>query len=436
MRRFQRFLSLDDFEHAARRRLPRPLFGYIHGGVEENLSVSGNRAAFARIGFVPRVLRSVRQRSTETTLFGQTWAAPFGVAPMGIAAITSYRGDLTLARAAAAANIPFIMSGASLIRLEEVAQANPDAWFQAYLHYDTDKIRPMLERVARAGYRTLVVTVDTPVAGNRENNIRVGFRTPLRPSLRLALDGVLRPRWLFGVLLRTLALHGMPHFENSSHERGAPLISSRAERDYSQRGQLNWDHIRFIREHWRGRLVIKGILSAEDARLAVEHGADGIIVSNHGGRQLDGAVSPLVVLPGVVAAAGGAAVMIDSGFRRGADVIKALALGADFVFVGRPFAFAAAAGGAGAVARAIELLAAEVDRNMALLGCTTVRQIDRTCLWATDDVPSADAHRSKGLPRLRPRAWRGGAPRLEEEDAGGTAGLDNELGRGKPSLPE
>jgi len=213
-----------------------------------------------------------------------------------------------------------------------------------------------------------VVTVDIPVSANRENNVRTGFSTPLRPSLRLAWQGLTHPRWLFGVALRTLLAHGIPHFENSFATRGAPIISSNILRDFSARDHLSWAHIVRIRRQWRGALVIKGILSAEDAQQARALGVDGIIVSNHGGRQLDGAVAPLRVLPEIVAAAGPMTVMMDSGVRRGSDALKALALGARCVFVGRPFNYAAALAGQTGVAHAIGLLRDEVDRNMAMLG--------------------------------------------------------------------
>ena len=380
MQNLNKFLCLDDFELVAKRRLPRPLFGYVQSGVEENWSLKSNRMAFDDLGFVTRILRSVEARETETDLFGKVWSAPFGVAPMGLLAALAFDADVSLARAAKAANIPFIQSGASLIRMEQVADANPDAWFQAYLHYDVDQIAPMLERVENAGFRTLVVTVDTPVGGNRENNIRHGFRTPLRPNVRLMWDGLIRPYWLTCVMIRTLISRGMPHFENSSHERGAPLISPRAERDYSQRGRLNWDHLRFIRDNWPGKLVLKGVLSAHDVQLAADLRVDGVILSNHGGRQLDCAVPPLLMLKDAIAAAGPMPVMIDSGFRRGSDVIKALALGAAFVFVGRPFAYAVTVGNQEGAARAIDLLTSEIDRNLALLGCTTVSQLDQSFL--------------------------------------------------------
>ena len=374
--RLRGILSLDDFEPAARRHLPRPIFGYIAGAVETNRSLAANREAFDEHAFVPRVLVDISRRSTQCPLFGKSWSAPFGIAPMGICALSSYRGDLVLARAAADAGVPMIMSGSSLIRLEEVASACPGTWFQAYLPGDEPRIGALIERVAAAGFRTLVITVDTPVSANRENNLRTGFSTPLRPTPRLFWDGITHPRWLFGTFLRTLLRHGMPHFENNYATRGAPIVSRNVARDFSDRGHLNWAHFRFIRSIWPGRLVIKGILSADDARIARDAGADGIIVSNHGGRQLDGAVAPLRVLPSIVAACPDLPVMMDSGVRRGTDVLKALALGARCVFVGRPFAYAAAVGGVAGVTHAIDLLTQEISRDLAMLGVNDVEALD------------------------------------------------------------
>ena len=373
--RLASILCLDDFETAARRHLPRPIFGYVAGAVESNRSYRDNREAFDDYRFLPRVLVDISRRSTQTTLFGQTHSVPFGIAPMGIEALYAYRGDLVLARTAARAKLPMIMSGSSLIRLEDVAADSPGTWFQAYLPGDPAQIEALIARVAAAGFQTLVITVDTPVSANRENNVRTGFSTPLRPSLRLAWDGLSHPRWLFGTFLRTIVQHGMPHFENNYATRGAPILSSRVARDFAARGHLNWAHFARIREIWKGRLVIKGVLAPDDARLACDHGAQGIIVSNHGGRQLDGAVAPLRVLASVVAACPGVPVMMDSGVRRGTDVLKALALGARFVFVGRPFAYAAAIAGEAGVAHAIDLLTQEVSRDMAMLGINTLDEL-------------------------------------------------------------
>src|SRR6185437_6823550 len=283
----------------------------------------------------------------------------------------AYRGDLVLAAAAAQANVPMMMSGSSLIRLEDVVAASPSTWFQAYLPGDEKAIVALIERVTDAGFQTLVVTVDSQVAGNRENNIRAGFSTPLKPTLRLAWDGVTHPRWLFGTFLRTIARHGMPHFENNFAERGAPILSRHVERDLTGRAHLHWGHLERIREQWKGRLVVKGVAHPEDARIARESGVDGVIVSNHGGRQLDGTVSGLRTLSAIAAAKGAMAVMMDGGIRRGTDVLKALALGADFVWVGRPFNYAAAVAGEAGVAHAIAILGGEVERNMALLGVTS-----------------------------------------------------------------
>lgn len=380
--RLRHILSLTDFEDRARRHLPRPIFGYVAGAAEDNCSLRENREAFNDYSFAPRVLVDVSHRDHKITLFGHEYSAPFGIAPMGIAALSAYRADVVLARVAQEENIPSIMSGSSLVPMEEVAQAAPATWFQAYLPGDPKRIEALLARITRSGFNTLVVTVDIPVSANRENNVRAGFSTPLRPTLRLAWDGLSRPRWLLGTFVKTLARHGMPHFENSFAERGAPILSSSVLRDFSARDHLNWEHLIQIRRRWKGVLVIKGILSVADALRAKQAGADGIILSNHGGRQLDGAIAPLRVLPAVVDAVGDYPVMIDSGFRRGSDVLKALALGARAVFIGRPFNCAAAVAREAGVAHAIRLLREEIDRDMAMLGTTSCAALDRGVLIA------------------------------------------------------
>jgi L-lactate dehydrogenase (cytochrome) len=372
-------LALEDFEAPARRYIPRPIYGYVSGGVECNVTLGWNRSAFEDIALVPRMLVGVSQRSQKTELFGRTYDSPFGIAPMGGTSLAGYEGDLALARAAKANNIPMILSGASLTPLEKVRAASPhNTWFQAYLPGEEQPITELVERVAQAGYDTLVLTVDIPVGSNRENNVRNGYNAPLRPSLRLALQCLAHPRWLLGTALRTYFTTGMPHFENMG--KRTPLVSSTAVRERANRDHLNWEHVALMRRLWKGKLIIKGILAKEDAVIAREHGADGIIVSNHGGRQLDTATSPLRVLPGIVAASGDMTVMMDSGFRRGTDVLKALALGAKFVFVGRPMLYAAAVAGETGVSHAIRLLRDEVDRDMAMLGTNTIREVTRAQL--------------------------------------------------------
>ena len=329
---------------------------------------------------MPRALVDTLQRSAATTLFGEARPLPFGIAPMGAAALMGYRADLAMAAAAAAAGIPFVLSGSSLIRLEDVAQAGGAPWFQAYVPGDAARIDALVDRVAAAGYRTLVLTVDVPVGANRENNVRNRFSLPLRPSVRLALDGIAHPVWLWDTAARTLLRHGMPHFENMMAERGPPILSRALDRQLGQRETLAWRHLEQIRRRWSGRLVVKGILAAEDARMAREAGADGVIVSNHGGRQLDYAVAPLHALPAVRAVSGNMTVMLDGGIRRGSDVLKALALGADFVFVGRPMLYAAAVAGHAGVAHAIALLREEIERDMALLGINALTQMTAALL--------------------------------------------------------
>jgi L-lactate dehydrogenase (cytochrome) len=371
----RRILKLDDFEPAAKRHLPRPLYSYVSGGVEDFVSLRDNRAAFGEWGFVPRVLVGVGNRTQSVELLGKTYAHPFGIGPMGISAMTAYRGDLVLARCARQANIPMVVSGSSLIRLEDIVAENPDAWFQAYLPGDPSRIDPLVDRITKAGYRTLMLTVDTPATPNREHNLRAGFTSPLKPSLRLAWDGITRPRWLFGTFVPTLMRHGMPHFENSYAERGVAMLSRGVMRDFGERGHLDWTHVARIRARWHGTLVIKGIMHPDDACLARDHGADAVIVSNHGGRQLDTTVSALRVLPDVVAACKEIPVIVDGGVRRGTDVLKAIALGARFVFVARPFNYAAAIAGDAGVAHAIRLLGSEVDRDMAMLGVRNIAEM-------------------------------------------------------------
>jgi L-lactate dehydrogenase (cytochrome) len=371
-RRLKGYFSLDDFEAAARRRLPRFIHGFVAGGAETEAGIRDNRAAFGDYAFVPRVLVSVPARAQRTSLFGREYASPFGIAPMGAAALCGYRADIAMARAAAAANVPMVLSASSLIALETVRREDAANWYQAYIPGDAARIAAVLDRVGAAGYDTIVVTADVPVPANRENNLRNDFRLPVVVTPRVALDCALHPSWLFGTLARTLLRHGMPHFENMEGVRGPPIFSASQLRNTERRDELSWDHIALIRARWSGNLVVKGILSREDARIARESGADGIILSNHGGRQLDGAIAPLRVLPEIVAEAGTMPVMMDGGVRRGTDILKALALGARFVFVGRPMLFAAALAGEAGVVHAIALLKAEIDRDLALVGLSDI----------------------------------------------------------------
>lgn len=374
-RHLRRYLCLDDFEPSARRIMPKFLYGYVSGGAESDAALRDNRNAFDEYGFVPRVLNDVSSRNQTTTLFGKTYASPFGIPPMGSSALCAYRGDIVYARAAATLNVPMILSAASLIRLEDVIKENPGAWYQAYLAGVPERIEPLVDRVAAAGYDTFVITADVPVQPNRENNIRNGFQTPMKITPQVAWDTITHPRWLFDTFARTYLNHGMPRFENMDATAGPPVLSKNLMRNIGARDQLAWRHVELIRKRWKGKLVIKGLVSPADARMARESGVDGVLVSNHGGRQLDYTFAGLRTLPEIAAEARGMTVMVDGGIRRGTDVIKALALGAHFVFVGRPFLYAAVAAGQPGVERAITLLQEEIHRDLALLGIRSLAEI-------------------------------------------------------------
>jgi L-lactate dehydrogenase (cytochrome) len=346
--------------------------------VETNASLDGNRSAFSEYEFMPRVLVNTKARHQKTTLFGRTYDLPFGFPPMGATALAAYRGDDALAKVAAELNTVMIQSGASLMPMERVREVGPTAWFQAYLPGEPDIIIPLVERAQTAGFETLVLTVDVQVAANRENNVRAGWSSPMKPSLRLAWDGMIRPRWLLGTFARTILKHGMPHLENMGFPR-IPILGN-IERPRMGRDGLNWEHVELMRKIWKGNLVLKGVLSRHDVRIARESGVNGIMVSNHGGRQLDGTVAPFRALPGARAEAGNMAIMMDSGIRRGTDVLKALAMGADFVFVGRPFLYAASIAGEAGVRHAANLLREEISRNMAMLGISSVAEMNRELL--------------------------------------------------------
>ena len=386
-RRLDRVLELDDFEAAAAPRLPRATQAYVRNGAESGAALRNNHERFGDWRFVPRMLRGVSNRDQSTTLFGRRYSAPFAVAPMGAASVISFDADNRLARAARAASIPYTLSANSITPMEELHRSNPDAWFAAYLPEDRRIIEAMVDRVGRAGFPLLMVTVDVPVPSNRPGEKRAGYSMPLRPKPRLIWDSVTHPRWLAGTFARTLAKRGVPVIANILPSGGPHLFSTAIGR-VTGAASFDWSHIDLIRRRWPGHLVIKGLLDPEDAHLAAEHGVDGIVVSNHGGRQLDFAVSPIEMLPAIKARSGSMTVLTDSGFRRGTDILKALALGADAVMIGRPFLYAATLAGQEGGARAIDILKREIDIDMGLLGINGPHEIDRAMLL--DARPTRD----------------------------------------------
>ncbi|WP_414449899.1 alpha-hydroxy-acid oxidizing protein [Burkholderia sp. 22PA0099] len=371
-------VNVEDFRRLARRRLPRRVFDYLDGGAEDERGLDRNRDAFSRIAFVPRRLVDVSTRTLDTTLFGKPQAAPFVIAPTGLNGLIWPDGDIALARAAAQAGVPFAMSTASNVTLERLAgEAGGEPWFQLYVMHRA-LADSLAERAARAGYRTLVVTVDVPLNGKRERDLRNGFALPLRYTPRVLLDGLLHPRWSCALL----ANGGVPTLANVGADDGASVEVKAALLKRQMDASFNWQDLRRLRDRWPHRLLVKGILAADDARACLELGADGVILSNHGARQLDDAIAPIDVLAATRRACdagehvdGRGALLMDSGIRRGADVVKALALGADAVLLGRATLYGLAVAGEAGASRVIAILKDEIDRTLAMLGCRSVAEL-------------------------------------------------------------
>jgi len=373
-------LNLNDFEMLARRHLPKAIYGYVQGGADDATCLIHNRDALAHIRLVPRVLQDVSACTQGVTLFGQHYASPFMIAPMGASAIVGHDADNAMAKAARAANIPYILSANAITPIEEIGRSYPGSWFAGYQKPDEKNIERMLKRVADAGFTAYFLTADVAVGSNRENNMRNGYTMPFRPTTRLALDMARHPSWLYRTGWRTLLQRGVPKISNIDPVQ-RPSIFSREITAVTGYASFSWKHAEMIRRLWKGAFIIKGILSPEDARIAREIGAEGVVVSNHGGRQLDCAVSPVEVLEAVRAQSNDMTVLVDSGFRRGTDIVKGLALGADAVMIGRPFLYAAALGGEAGIKHAIRVLQRELHIDMSLLGvnsCRALREVGRT----------------------------------------------------------
>jgi len=381
-------LNIDDLRSLARKRLPRAVFDFIDGGAEDEWTLRSNRAQFDNWGLVPRFPVNVGQRDRTVRLFGQTYNAPLVISPTGMMGLARARADLYLARAAHDCGIPFTMSTVATVSIEEVA-ANTRAhlWFQLFVLRDRKLTQDLMNRARSAGYRALVLSVDCPVAGKRERDPRNGLTVPLKLTPRNMLDLLRRVSWLL-----ELARHGPPRPENlvgSMAEHASPQALT-AYMETQLDPTVTWKDIDWVRSQWSGPLIIKGLTSPKDAVESVGHGADGIVVSNHGGRQLDGTVPSLEALRRIVDCVGSrTTVFCDSGFRRGTDIVKALSLGARAVFLGRATAYGVAAGGHAGASRALTILCDEIDRTMALMGLRTLTDIDRTVLWELRK-PSSD----------------------------------------------
>ena len=370
-----RALNVADLRELARRRIPRFVFEYVDGGAEDEVTLRGNRAAFERLRLLPRTLIDTAARHQRTPILATEAQAPMVIAPTGFNGMVYPQGDLVLAHAAARWGIPFTLSTVSTVRLEEVAQrAGGRLWMQLYVMKDRAIARDIMQRAAACGYEALVFTTDANVFGNREWDQR-GYRSPGKPTLRTMFNTLRHPRWLANVMVR----HGMPRFRNLESFLPPAAMTALGGSTVIPKlfdATLSWDDINWIRQLWRGKLLIKGVLTVSDAERAASLGCDGIVITNHGGRQLDSCVAPIDMLPEIVAAVGGRlAVLLDSGVRRGTDIAKALALGAQAVMIGRPTLYGLAAAGEAGVERALSILTTEFDRVLGQLGCNQVADL-------------------------------------------------------------
>ena len=373
--------NIDDLRRMARARLPRGVYDFFERGSEDEACRAGNRAGWAAVKLLPRVLRDVSNVDPSVDLFGALSAFPLAVAPTGAAGLLHYRGDLSLARAAAQAGVPFTISSASNMDIERIAEAGGRLWFQLYMFENRALSTDVLRRAADLGCDTLLVTTDIPVPSNREYNRRNGFGTPFKLTSRNATDILSHPGWFTSVMCRYLLNEGLPRQANlPAHLKS--VVTKTAPLGARFRGdRLTWEEADRIRSEWPGKVLLKGILRPEDAERAVALGFDGVVVSNHGGRSLDSAPATAVALPAIVAAVGARmTVLVDSGITRGSDIAKALALGAHGVLAGRAPLYGLAVGGEAGVARALALLKAEFVTTMGLLGAQTVAEIDADVL--------------------------------------------------------
>ena len=369
-------INLDDLRLLAKRRLPKIAFDFIEGGVDDELCLSRNRDAFAQYRLLPRYMNDVSTRDQTATLMGRSYARPFGFSPMGILGLFRPNADLMLAEAAAYADIPYLMSSASSASIEAAAKLAPgQTWFQLYGTSNPTINEDMVRRARDLNLSTLVVTIDVPVNSNRERNRRNGFSRPLKMTPSIVIEALKHPGWLMDFLKSG----GIPVMENWVPYASKGASASEVNDLYgtlTPAPMVTWSNIEQIRAQWPGNLVLKGILHPQDAVRAAEIGAQAIIVSNHGGRQLDTAPSPLDMLPEIHAAVGDRIELIlDSGVRRGSDVVIAMCLGARLVLFGRPPLYGAAAGGTAGVKRAIEIMGKEIDTIMAQIGCSSLAQL-------------------------------------------------------------
>ncbi|MGH6817081.1 MAG: alpha-hydroxy acid oxidase [Hyphomicrobiaceae bacterium] len=382
-------VNIQDLRRRARRRLPKPIFDFLDGGAQDETTLAANRADFAGIRFLPRMLVDMRDRKQAARVLGQEFDLPLILAPTGLTGAFWPGGEIVAAQAAKTRGLGYCLSTNATTSIEELAPHHTGFWFQLYPLKDRGVMQGLIERAAKAGASVLCLTVDLAAAGQRERDLRNGFTVPPRFTPGNVFSYAVRPGWLW-----RLARGPKLTFANFNDlaARGLTFMSLARYAAAQYDPGLNWNDIGRIKEMWRGKLALKGILSPDDARRAVDAGADAVIVSNHGGRQLDGAPSAIRALGPIAEAVGDRIeVLMDSGIRRGADVVKALALGARACLIGRAFLYGLAAGGPAGVARAIDILIGEIDNVQTLIGCPDLARIDRSFLAVGDrKIPIAD----------------------------------------------
>ena len=372
-------INIDDLRNLARKRLPKTIFEFIDGGSQDEITLRANRADFERYAYRTRTLTDITTRDISTSILGKKSSAPLVLAPTGLAGLLSRRGELSASRAAARAGVPYCLSTMATTTIEDIAKASDvTRWFQLYVLRDRGLTKAFIDRAKATGCTALVLTVDTKMQGPRERDMRNGFTVPPKFTLGTMLDFALHFRWLMDVGLGPKI--AFRNFEGTAAQAtDAVTITQFIANQYDL--SVNYKDLEWFKTTWGGPLAVKGILTGEDARRACDHGADAIIVSNHGGRQLDGAISAINALPEVVAAVGDRSeVILDGGVRRGSDVIKALCLGAHSCMIGRAWLYGLAAGGEAGVARSLDILIKEIDLAMALLGRTSLSELNRDIL--------------------------------------------------------
>ncbi|MFT5446573.1 MAG: (S)-mandelate dehydrogenase [Gammaproteobacteria bacterium] len=386
--------NIEDLRRKAKKRLPRGIFEYIDRGAEDEIALRHNREAYQSLKIRNRVLKDVSQRSTATEIFGKSIAMPFGISPTASAGLACEGGEVGLARAAARMGVPCTAATSALTSMEEIfAAGDGNLWFQLYMWTDMDLTTKFIERIKATGYETMLVTVDGSVPSNREYNYRNGFGMPLRYSPTLIAQVLANPGWCARVLLPQYLKRGAFRKVNNPPELASKLTQVDVESAFTKPDGQNWDDIKRIRDLWPGNLLVKGLNSWQDAVLAAEHGLQGVVLSNHGGRYLDSAPAPLELVPKVRAAVGDRLkIIIDSGARRGSDIVKAIAVGADMVMSGRPTLYGSAVAGESGSYRALEILQTEMDRVMAQIGINRVDELGPQIFWDPPDwIPQADA---------------------------------------------